>query len=138
MSSPVLYSVIESTAHPNLTSLYRRLGIEEVKLNSVRKAIGRIKHNPPDWVVADFSYGYANNYAGVNVSNLDVLLASLRRYAPQARVVVLVEKAELQYVDKLTALFKVHAVLAYPVQAERMEALLQATADTSSPDQERP
>jgi len=124
MAAPVLYSVIESPAHPNLTALYRRLGIEEIKLNSVRKAISQLKKRPPDWVVADFSYGYANNYAGVNVSNLDVLLSSLRRYAPQARVVVLAEKAEYQYVDKLTALFPVHAVLQYPVQATQMEVLL--------------
>ena len=124
MSTPVLYSVIESPAHPNLTALYRRLGIEEIKFNSVRKAISSSKRQPPDWVVADFSYGYANNYAGVNVSNLDVLLASLRRYAPQARVVVLVEKAEHRYVDKLTALFSVHAVLQYPVEAAQMECVL--------------
>jgi DNA-binding NarL/FixJ family response regulator len=121
---PVLYSVIESPAHPNLTPLYRRLGIDEIKFNSVRKAIAQLKKQPPDWVVADFSYGYANNYAGVNVSNLDVLLASLRRYAPQAKVVVLVEKLEYQYVDKLQALFAVHAVLQYPVQAAHMEELL--------------
>jgi len=128
----VLYSVIESPAHPNLTVLYRRLGIEEIKLGSVRKAIGQLKKTPPDWVVADFSYGYANNYAGVNVSNLDVLLASLRRYAPQARVVVLVEKAEYQYVDKLKALFTVHAVLKYPVQAAQMETVL--TGSEASPE----
>ena len=134
----MLYSVIESPAHPNLTSLYRRLDIEELKFNSIRKAIGHLKKCPPDWLVADFSYGYANNYAGVNVSNLDVLLASLRRYAPEAQVVILVEKAELQYVDKLKALFAVHAALPYPVRAEQMEAVLTSTADTRSPDQEMP
>ncbi len=124
MTTPVIYSVIESPAHPNLTALYRRLGLEEIKLNSVRKAIAQVKKRPPDWVVADFSYGYANNYAGVNVSNLDVLLASLRRYAPRARVVVLAEKSEFHYVDKLKALFEVHAALHYPVQAEQMAGIL--------------
>ena len=124
MSAPLVYSVIESPAHPALTDLYRRLGMEELRLNSVRKAISQLKKRPPDWVVADFAYGYANNYAGVNVSNLDVLLSSLRRYAPRARVVVLVDKAEYQYVDKLKALFTVHAVLQYPVQAAQMETLL--------------
>jgi len=133
-----LYSVIESPAHPRLTPLYRRLGIEEIKFTSIRKAISQLKKAPPDWVVADFSYGYANNYAGVNVSNLDVLLASLRRYAPDARVVVLVDKAELRYVDKLTTLFTVHAVLAYPVQAAQMESILVATPGTAYPDPEKP
>ena len=125
MSKPPLYSVIESPAHPRLSGLYTRLGIEELKFNSVRKAISQLKKTPPDWVVADFSYGYANNYAGVNVSNLDVLLASLRRYAPSARVVVLAEKREYQYVDKLSALFAVHAALAYPVSEAQMQAVLQ-------------
>lgn len=126
MVSPVLYSVIASPAHPNLTTLYRRLGIDELKFNSMRKAIGELKKRPADWVVADFIYGYANNYAGVNVSNLDVLLASLDRYAPQARVVVLAEAAELRYVEKLTGLFSVHAVLHYPVPPAQMESLLTA------------
>lgn len=29
----LLYSIIESPAHPDLSSLYRSLGIEELKLN---------------------------------------------------------------------------------------------------------
>jgi len=124
VAAPVLYSVIESPAHPNLTAFYRRLGIEECKFTSMRKAIGQLKKQPPDWVVADFSYGYANNYAGVNVSNLDVLLASLGRYAPHARVVVLVSKDEARYVEKLTSLFTVDAVLQYPVQEAQMEQVL--------------
>ena len=124
MLSPVLYSVIESPAHPNLSALYRRRGIVELKFNSVRKAISQMKKQPPRWVVADFSYGYANNYAGVNVSNLDVLLASLRRYAPDARVIVLADKSEYRYVDKLKALFTVHMVLQYPVSESTMDELL--------------
>jgi DNA-binding NarL/FixJ family response regulator len=126
MTQSLLYSVIESPAHPNLAALYLRLDIEEVRLASVRKAIAQVKKRPPDWVVADFSYGYANNYAGVNVSNLDVLLASLRRYAPQARVVVLADRAESSYVPKLEALFTIHAVLLYPVTPQQMESVLQA------------
>ncbi len=134
MPASVLYSVIESPAHPRLSGLYARLGMNELKFNSVRKAISQLKKQPPDWVVADFSYGYANNYAGVNVSNLDVLLASLRRYAPQARVIVLAEKSEYGYVDKLKSLFTVHAALQYPVSEAQMEAVL---SDLSS-DGENP
>lgn len=131
MSATLLYSVIESPAHPRLSGLYGRLGIGELKFNSVRKAISQLKKQPPDWVVADFSYGYANNYAGVNVSNLDVLLSSLRRYAPAARVIVLAEKSEYQYVDKLEALFTVHAALQYPVSEAQMEAILADSGATT-------
>jgi hypothetical protein len=127
MPVATLFSVIESPAHPNFTALYRRLEINEVKFNSMRKVIAELKKQKPDFIVAEFSYGYSNNYAGVNISNLDVLLASLRKYAPHARVIVLVDKAEQQYVGKLAALFSLYAVLQFPVREQQMEALLTAT-----------
>jgi len=124
MSETVLFSVIESPSHPKFSALYRRLGIREQKFNSMRKAIAGLKKECPDYVVAEFAYGYSNNYAGVNVSNLDVLLASLRKYAPQARMVVLVHKAEYRYIDKLAELFTLYAVLQFPVSEAQMEAVL--------------
>ena len=126
MPVATLFSVIESPAHPNFTALYRRLEINEVMFNSMRKVIAELKKQKPDFIVAEFSYGYSNNYAGVNISNLDVLLASLRKYAPHARVIVLVDKAEQQYVGKLAALFPLYAVLQFPVREQQMEALLTA------------
>ena len=90
----------------------------------MRKAISELKKQQPDYVVAEFFYGYGNNYAGVNISNLDVFLYSLQRYAPQARVIVMVDKSERQYVDKLNDMFPLHAVLQYPVSKAHIEALL--------------
>jgi len=124
MPVATLFSVIESPAHPNFTALYRRLKVNEVKFNSMRKVIARLKKQKPDFIVAEFSYGYSNNYAGVNISNLDVLLASLRKYAPQARVIVMVDKTEQQYVGKLAALFPLYAVLQFPVGEQEIAALL--------------
>ena len=127
MPVATLFSVIESPAHPNFTTLYKRLDINEVKFNSMRKVIAQLKKQQPDFIVAEFSYGYSNNYAGVNISNLDVLLASLRKYAPRARVIVMVDKSEQQYVGKLAALFPLYAVLQFPVREQEIEALLTAT-----------
>ncbi len=124
MSKPILYSIIESSAHPKMSALYLELGFDELKFTSQRKAIGKLKSTPPDVVVAEFFYGYGNNYAGVNISNLDTLLASLQRYAPQARVIVMVSKKELEHVDKLKKLFPVHAVLTHPVLEEGMREAL--------------
>ena len=101
---PVLFSVIESPGHPNLSDLYRSLGIQEERLGSQRKAIQALKRLTPDFVVAEFFYGFGNNYAGANLSNLDTLLASLQRYAPKARVIVVVDKAQRPHVDKLAEL----------------------------------
>ncbi|HEY9150499.1 MAG TPA: hypothetical protein VIQ75_06780, partial [Gammaproteobacteria bacterium] len=76
--------------------------------------------------VAEFFYGYGNNYAGVNISNLDVLLYSLQRYAPQARVIVLVDKSERIHVDKLNDILPLAGVLTHPVAAGELESLLDA------------
>jgi len=111
----ILYSILESPLHPQLASLYQSLNLSEVRLVSVRKAIQALKKQPPDIVVADFVYGYGNNYAGVNISNLDVFLYSLAKYANDCRVIVCYEKADRQYVQKLEALFPSINTLAYPV-----------------------
>jgi NADH:ubiquinone oxidoreductase subunit C len=124
MSSPVLFSIIESPAHRDYSSLYRRLGITEVKLGSMRKAISALKKQTPDYVVAEFMYGYGNNYAGVNVSNLDVFLYSLQKYSSNARIIVMVERRELQYVEKLAALFPLYAVLPLPVSEQELGNVL--------------
>jgi hypothetical protein len=124
MAVQTLFSIVESPMHPDFSALYRRLGIDEVRLPSMRKAISALKSRVPDIVVAEFFYGYGNNYAGVNVCNLDVFLYSLQKYSREARIIVLVEAREFEYVDKLAALFPLHAVLRHPVSAGDIEPCL--------------
>lgn len=124
MPAPVLFSIVESPGHPNLSDLYRRLGIREKRLPSQRKAMQALKGCKPDFVVAEFFYGFGNNYAGANVSNLDTFLASLQKYAPQARTIVLVDKAQRPYVDRLAERFPLYAVLVQPVRPADLESLL--------------
>ena len=119
-----LFSILESPGHPDFSALYRRLGLSESRFTSMRHALQALKTCQPDYIVAEFIYGYGNNYAGVNISNLDVLLYGLQKYAPQARVIVLVEKTERQYVDPLNAILPLHAVLQQPVREPEVEALL--------------
>ena len=126
MAAPVLFSIIESPTHPYLSPLYEQLGIDEIKYTSTRKAITALKEQAPDFVVAEFFYGYGNNYAGVNVSNLDVFLHSLQKYSTETKVIVMVDKSEYKFVEKLAALFPLHAVLQQPVQLRSMEAVLTA------------
>lgn len=121
---PVIFSVIDSPLHPDFSALYAQLGLDEIRLTSQRKAMTELKKTAPDVVVADFLYGYANNYAGINLSNLDVLLRSLQKYAPEAKVIVLVEKHERQFVDRLGELFPLHGVLVHPVNPDDLAALL--------------
>ncbi len=118
MNQKVVFSIIESPLHPDFTRLYHSLNIENVQFNSMRKALSHLKKQKPDFVVAEFFYGYGNNYAGVNVSNLDVFLCSLQKYAPEAKVIVMVEKEERKHVSKLAELFTLHALLQHPVSPQ--------------------
>ena len=123
-----LLSVVESPTHPLFSALYRRLGCNESRVSSMRKAISQIKSRPPDVIVCEFFYGYSNNYAGVNISNLDVMLYSLQKYSASTRVVVLVDKSEQQYVGKLEEIFPLHAVLVQPVSETAMTKALEPLA----------
>jgi hypothetical protein len=124
MRERTLLSVIESPTHPNFGPLYSELGFEQLRADSMRKAISQLRKRAPDFIVAEFFYGYGNNYAGVNLSNLDVLLASLPKYAPEANVILFAARNEMQYVNKLRELFPVHAVLQQPVEVQQMRDLL--------------
>lgn len=119
-----LFTLAESPLHPNFSKLYQQLGIEEQRFTMARKLHKVLKKQPPDFLVGEFIYGYGNNYAGVNVCNLDVTLHALQRFAPQAKVIVFTNPQDLANTRKLTALFPIHTVLQYPVtEADMREAL---------------
>jgi hypothetical protein len=124
MSKKTIFSVIESPTHPYLTPLYSRLGIDELCFKSMRKLISKIKNTQPDYIAAEFFYGYGNNYAGVNLSNLDVMLYSLQRYSPDTKVIVFVDKKEREFVDKLVAIFPLYAVFVTPVDQAQLSTAL--------------
>lgn len=109
MDSKKVLSVIESPTHPRLSNLYQLLGFQEFTVNTMRNAMKILKKERPDFIVAEFFYGYSNNYAGVNISNLDTLLSSLPKYSPDTRTIVFVQKNEMQYVEKLHNLYPLHA-----------------------------
>ena len=124
MVSSQILSVMESPTHPDLSELYRQLGLNPVVVSSMRKAISHVKQQAPDFLVAEFIYGYGNNYAGVNISNLDVLLYTLQRYAPQTRVIALADKSERQYVDKLNDIVPIYGIVLQPASVHEIESLI--------------
>jgi hypothetical protein len=124
MSETTLFSIVESPAHPDFSTLYKKLGIRDIRLNSIRKANAELKKHIPDLVVAEFIYGYGSNYSGVHISNLDVFLVSLLKYKATARVIVMVDKSERQYVDKLNEIYPIDTVLQQPVQFAQMQEVL--------------
>lgn len=127
--SLTILSIIESPTHPRLSSLYEQMGAREIQVNSTRNAIKAVKTYQPDFIVAEFFYGYGNNYAGVNVSNLDVLLSSLPKYSPHTRTLVFVDKEEAQYVQKLNQLYPLHDAFLHNTPQHVIEESLLAKPD---------
>lgn len=120
-----LFSLIESPFHPNFAALYQRLGMTETPFSSARNLHKALQKQAPDFFVGDFIYGWANNYAGTNLSNLDVTLATLQRFAPQAKVIVFTQAGDEPHVGKLKELFDIHAVLRYSASEAEMQAALE-------------
>lgn len=119
-----LFSLVESPFHPNFIALFQRLGIQATAFSTARNLHKALQKRAPEYFVGDFIYGWANNYAGTNLSNLDVTLATLQRFAPDAKVIVFAQASDEPHVQRLTELFPVHAILKYPVSEQAMQAAL--------------
>lgn len=119
-----LFSIIESPLHPNFSALYRRLGFDEVALTSTRKAVSQLKKQTPGVVVADFVYGYSNNYSGIHISNLDVFLMSMQKFAPGTPVIILAAADELEYAQKMRDICEIGAILPFNVSEAQLEIAL--------------
>lgn len=120
----LLYTLLESPLACQFPDLYRELGIEAERFDSARNLHRALKKQPPDYFVGEFVYGWSNNYAGANVSNLDVTLRALQAAAPQAKIIIVMHPSEAAHIGKLLELFPVHAVLTYPIGEKQMRAAL--------------
>ena len=127
-SMQTLFSLIESPFPPDFSALYQRLGIAAERFDTARNLHRALQKQPPDFFVGEFVYGWGNNYAGANASNLDVTIRTLQRFAPQAKIIVFMHPREEPHIGKLLELFPIHAVLTYPVTEQAMQAALQAAA----------
>ena len=120
-----LFSLIESPFPPDFRALYQELGIVEERFDSARNLHRALQKQPPDFFVGEFIYGWGNNYAGANVSNLDVTLRTLQCVAPRAKMIVFMHPREEAHIGKLLELFPIHAVLKLPGQRGAIQAALQ-------------
>jgi len=125
MLKRIVFSIAEAPGFPNLGKIYKSLNIEEQLFISTRKAMTALKKCSPEIVVAEFIYGYGSNYAGVNVSNLDVFFYSLQKYAPDAKKIIFVKKNERKFVDKLNDIIKLDAILTYPINNIEFKNILE-------------
>lgn len=126
MSTSTLFSIIESPLHPSFSSLFSRAGFEEVQRTSTRKAVSQLKKQKPDVVVADFVYGFSNNYSGVHISNLDVFLMSMQKFAPGTPVIILASPDEMEHAEKMRNICPIQAILPFTVAESELETQLAA------------
>ncbi len=122
----LLYALLGSPLACRFPDLYTELGIEEHRFPSARNLHRALNQQRPDFFLGEYVYGWANNYAGTNVSNLDVTLTTLLAKAPQARIIIVMQPGQAPHIGKLLELFPVHGVLTYPVTEAQMRAVLQA------------
>lgn len=123
-----LLSLVESPFPPDFSALYQELGIAAQRFDSARNLHRALQKHLPDFFVGEFIYGWGNNYAGANVSNLDVTIRTLQRFAPEAKMIVFMHPREENHIGKLLELFPIHAVLTYPISEQAMRAALAAPA----------
>ncbi len=123
----VLYTLTASPFAAHFPALYQELDIAAEHFDSARNLHRALKKQAPDFFVGEFIYAWGNDYAGNTVSNLDVTLRTLQAKAPRARILVVMQPGEAAHIDKLLALFPVHAVLQYPIAEEHMRAALLGT-----------
>lgn len=121
-----LYTLLESATFLRYPELYASLDINETRFQSARQFNKAISRQAPDIVMAEFRYGFGNNYAGVNISNLDVSLYALQRHAPDAQIVVVADKTEMPHLPKLQALFDIAIALPLPLSKSALETALRS------------
>ena len=126
MDTPILLAIVEMGGYPDFTSLYRRAGYRPEKVHSMRKAQAWLKKQRPDVVVTEFHF---DPELRDRMSNLESLLAGLQRFAPEAKVIVFIEKRHRTRLEKVRTGYAVRAALDYPIDESSLEMLLDQIAE---------
>ena len=121
-----LLGIIELGGYPNLTGLYRRLGLGVELVNSQRKAQAALKRRLPDLIVTE--YNFQSDFRD-RTSNLETLMARLQRH-PEVRVICFYQAEHRHKLEAMLDRFPVFEALALPVDEATVEAALRrALAD---------
>lgn len=116
-----LLSIVELGGYPDFGSLYRSFGYQVVTESRIRKAIGYLKRNTPDVIVAEFNF--QSDFRDRS-SNLESLLAVVQRL-PDTRVIVFYDQEfQLQFA-RLNERLPVYRGLAFPVEEAQLRNVLE-------------
>jgi len=109
--------------------LFQELDMVATHFDSARNLHRALKTQKPDIFIGEFVYAWGNDYAGNTISNLDVTLRTLQAAAPRAKIIVVMQAAEAAHIDKLLAVFPIHATLILPCSADALRAALSDNPD---------
>ncbi|HHH39261.1 MAG TPA: hypothetical protein ENK50_06790 [Sedimenticola sp.] len=123
MSSPLLLAIVEMGGYPEFETLYRSHGFIPEKVYSVRKAQAWLKRHRPAVVVTEFHF---DPDLRDRMGNLESLMATLQRYAPEARVIVFIDRDHRPRLERTEARYPVFGSLDYPIDEQRLVELLDA------------
>jgi AmiR/NasT family two-component response regulator len=121
MAKQLLLAIIEMGGYPDFIPLYKEKGYQVEKAHSMRKAQAWLKRNKPDVVVTEFHF---DPELRDRMSNLESLFATLQRYAPEARVIVFIEKSHRPRLERVEARHSVAGALDHPVDREALSRIL--------------
>ena len=126
--TPTLLAIIELGGYPNLTPLYRQLGLDFEVVTSQRRAQAALKRRIPNIIVAE--YNFQSDFRD-RTSNLETLMAILQRH-PGVRVSCFYLPEFKPKLDLLMARFPVFEAIPYPVDPKAVEAALRRALVPSS------
>ena len=118
--APTLLAIVELGGYPNLTPLYRELGLDFELVSSQRKAQAALKRRVPDIIVAE--YNFQSDFRD-RTSNLETLMAVLQRH-PEVKVVVFYLPEQAPKLAILAERFPLFATIPLPVTLAQVEAVL--------------
>ena len=110
-----LMFIVDQGGVPVYSPDYEKLGLEVIVVQSMRKALSKLKSEKPDIICTELNYdpGFRDR-----VSNLEPLLAKLQSTSPDTRVIVFLEREHESNLNRLKERFSIFDALYYPLQME--------------------
>ena len=125
-----LHTLSASPLALQFLDLFQELDMVATHFASARNLHRALKTQKPDIFIGEFVYAWGNDYAGNTISNLDVTLRTMQAVAPKTRIIVVMQAAEAAHLDKLLAVFPIHATLILPCSADALRTVLRDNQDT--------
>ena len=116
-----LLSVVELGGYPSFTPLYESLDYQVTTVNSVRNANRALKKIRPEVVVAEFNF--QSDFRD-RTSSLESLLSTIQ-WLDDCSVIVFYEKEFAHQLEKLTAQYPIHSLIAFPIDKDELKSALE-------------